>query len=144
MAIKIALDASALTKILDEVDDEVLLDIRAAVLNQCIEKRMKSMVPFEVEKIVDAAVRGEVAATVGTVNYREVKLNERIKERITKSIASNVDVKIRELVRTQVEESVVRTMEGINDYIDRVVNHTISQEVISRVKAKFDEVIGDK
>jgi len=144
MAIKIALDASALTKILDEVDDEVLLDIRAAVLNQCIEKRMKSMVPFEVEKIVDAAVRGEVAATVGTVNYREVKLDKRIKERITKSIASSVDVKIRELVRTQVEESVVRTMEGINDYIDRVVNHTISQEVISRVKAKFDEVIGDK
>ena len=155
MGIHIRLDASALDQLIEKNGDEFFLQLSQGVIEEVCRRRVKAIVPKEMEDRINATVRAQVDEQIGTLsregwNTRTVlrpdlmeKINVTIAEVINTSVTDKLDrKKIIEHLNETVDDAVKSIIRQIDSTVEhnvyRVVNKQIAESIEHQTKERIE------
>lgn len=146
---KIQLDHKALRGFIELLGPDFELEIRHAILEAAVRRRIKALVPAEVEKVVDARIKMAIEEQVGQIlreglNGYRVKLNPLLEE----AIRAKVDMAVAKVIPLNESDLLdrcrVRADRVAEDY-ERHFEHNLKRELAERLsslaKAKVAEIL---
>ena len=155
MGIHIRLDASALDQLIEKNGDEFFLQLSQGVIEEVCRRRVKAIVPKEMEDRINATVRAQVDEQIGTLsregwNTRTVlrpdlieMINVTIAEVINTSVTDKLDrKKIIEHLNETVDDAVKSIIRQIDSTVEhnvyRVVNKQIAESIEHQTKERIE------
>lgn len=155
MGISINLDVHALTKLFESFDEETILHIKQAVLEETCRRTVHAVVPADVRVLVERLIHEEVEKEVGTYDYRtcrvhlraevDKEIRERIKKLIKQEVGHMLDAEVlRKDILDAVDQQLLNIQGDIHLEITSKISKGIGDYITSEVNRRLKEMLGDR
>jgi hypothetical protein len=153
MGIHIRLDASALDQLIEKNGDEFFLQLSQSVVEEVCRRRVKAIVPKEMEDRISTIVRAQVDEQVGTLDRDgwkvDASLHPRIVEKINSAISEGVNASVtdrldREKIIKHLNETVDDAVKSIIRQIDSTVEHNVYRVVNKQIAESIERQVKER
>lgn len=158
--IKLSLDTDALTKLFENLDNEVILHIKQAVVEETCRRTIHAVVPEEIRKIVERLAQKEIKEQVGYYDYSQcsVYLNPNVRDTMTDLVKKVVSKEVDNFINvSKIEKQIAQEEKEIQQQVNKVlldlrgnifleiaskINEGISKYITDEVNKRLEEVMG--
>ena len=139
MAVKLTLDAEALTLLFNTMGPEFKLQIRQAALEECAKRTIKQAVEPEARKMMDKVSKAIVKEALGEQDYMGAHLSKEFRERIGRQVRAATEQMVIEALNPK--QIVAQALERAEEMM-KTATTTLEGEIALKVIAQMNINIG--